>query len=91
MPLQTARLVVEPPERAKFFFASELRAPDRGFQDTDRFVVDLERHGKGMPILPPMRKRKSSGIREAIRRSMHDFSHHRQGPNGSRTHTRRQE
>ena len=53
MLLQTTCLIIQPLERAEFFFASELCAPDGGFQDTDCFVVDLERYWKWMPILPP--------------------------------------
>ena len=62
MLLQPARLIVQPLERAEFFFAPELRAPDRGFQDTDRLVIDLERHRERMPVLAAVRKREPRRI-----------------------------
>ena len=53
MPLQPTRLVVQPPDRRQLLEVTELCLPHRSLQHVDGAIVDLERHGKGMPVLPP--------------------------------------
>ena len=47
-------------------------------QHLDRLVVDLDRHGVGMPVLAAMGEREARGIGEAAGRAVHHLRHHRQ-------------
>src|SRR5690349_17395047 len=56
-PLDPPRLIVQPPDRGKLLLAAEPGIADGGFQHADGLVVDLQRHGEGMPVLAAMGER----------------------------------
>ena len=58
-----------------------------GLQHSYRFIIDPQRHGEGMPVLSPVRERKSRRVGEAIRGSMHDLGDHSQSPHGPGAHS----
>ena len=79
VPFELPGLLVQPPQRAKFFITAELRFLHGRFEHLDRLVVDLERHRKWVSVLAAMCERKSRRIGESARRAMHHFCDHRQG------------
>ena len=63
-------LLIETPDRCEFFGVAKLGPLYRGLQHADGTVVDLQRHGIGMPVLAAMGDRKSRRVTEAIGRAM---------------------
>ena len=51
MPFKLSGLLVQPPQRAKFFITAEFRFLHRRFEHLDRLIVDLERHREWVSIL----------------------------------------
>src|SRR3954468_6761198 len=76
--LELACLIVQPLERAKLLLATELSLLHGGFHDTDRFVIDLDRHRKRVAVLAAVRQREARRIAKPAGCAMHDLGHHRQ-------------
>ena len=55
MPFKLSGLLVQPPQRAKFFITAKLRFLHGRFEHLDRLVVDLERHRKWVSVLAAVR------------------------------------
>ena len=91
MPFELTGLLVQPPERAKFFITAELRFLHGRLQHVDCLVVDLERHREWVSVLAAMRQRKSSRIGETARRAVHHLCDHRQGLHRPRADTGRKQ
>ena len=51
MQFKLSGLLVQPPQRAKFFITVKLRFLHGRFEHLDRLVVDLERHREWVSIL----------------------------------------
>ena len=73
VPLQLTGLHIEAPDRREFFGVAKLCPVYRGLQHADSAVVDLQRHGIGMPVLATMSDRESRRVAEAIGRAMDDL------------------
>ena len=91
MPLQPTSLFVQPPDRRQFLNVTEPRLPHRGLQHVDGTIIDLERHRKGMPVLPAMGDGKSRRVAEAIGRAVHDLGDLGQRADRSCTDARHQQ
>src|SRR6185503_609581 len=71
-------------ERVEAFEATELvSVPEPGrvegaAQYRNRFVVDLERYGEGVTVLPAMREGEARRVVETCWRAVHDFGDERQ-------------
>jgi hypothetical protein len=90
-PFQSPRLIVEPLERLHLLVAAEPGFLYSRLQNADRFIIDLDRHRKGMAVLAAMRERKPRRVLETVGRAMHHLGHHRQGLHGARADARRQQ
>jgi len=84
--LDQAGLLIQPPERAELLLSSEFRCINGGLQHAYRLIVDPQRHGEGVPVLPSVRERKSSRVGETIRGSVHDLGDHSQCADGPGAH-----
>src|SRR5215471_8418169 len=80
-------LLIEPLQRAQLLLASEFCTPNGGLHHTYRLVIDPERHREGMPVLAAVSERKSRGISEAIRGTVHHLGDHGQGTHSARANT----
>src|SRR5689334_803899 len=60
MLFQHSRLRIQPPDRRKLLAVSQFRFAHRGFQCSDRLVIDCNRDREWMAILSPMRQREAS-------------------------------
>src|SRR5215469_13676409 len=76
--LDQSGLLIEPPQRTKFFFPPQFRSMNGGLQHAYCLVVNPQRHWKGMSVFASMREREPCGVREAIRGSVNNFGDHRQ-------------
>src|SRR5262245_16110724 len=68
--LQQPRLVVKPFDRSELLLAAKPRFLHGQLKNANRLVINAQRHGKWLPILAPVRKRKSRRIGETIRCAM---------------------
>ena len=70
--------LLEPLHPVDFFGVANLRGIEATAQHVDRFVVGLERHREGVPILAAVREGEARRIGEARRRAVNDFRDQRQ-------------
>jgi hypothetical protein len=64
---------------------------DGRLQDADRFVVDLDRNGVGMPVLAAMRQREARRIAKTVGRAVNDLRDHRQRAHRAHADPRREQ
>jgi hypothetical protein len=57
-----------------------------GLQHPYRFIINPQRHRKGMPVLPSVREGKSSRVSEAVASSVNDLGDHSQCADGPGAH-----
>jgi hypothetical protein len=76
--LDQSGLLIEPPQRTKFFFPSQFRRMNGGLQHAYRLVVNPQRHWKGMSVFASMREGEPRGVGEAIRGTVHYLGDHGQ-------------
>jgi hypothetical protein len=89
--LDQSGLLIEPPQRTKFFFPSQFHSMNGGLQHPYCFVVNPQRHWKGMSVFTSVCERESCWIRKAKRRPMHNLSDHCQSADGSGSHSGREQ
>src|SRR5499427_10463241 len=71
--LDQSGLLIEPPQRTKFFFPPQFRSTNGGLQHAYCLVVNPQRHWKGMSVFASMRERESRRVSEAVWGSMNDL------------------
>src|SRR5262252_10779830 len=71
--LDQSGLLIEPPQRTKFFFPPQFRSMNGGLQHAYCLVVNPQRHWKGMSVFASMRERESRRVSEAVWGSMNDL------------------
>src|SRR5215471_16393966 len=89
--LDQSGLLIEPPQRTKFFFPSQFRSMNSGLQHAYCLVVNPQRHWKWMSVFASMRERESRRVSEAVWGSMNDLCNHCQGAHRSGSHSGREQ
>jgi hypothetical protein len=79
------RQSVQSSKALKLFRVPKSRSFQRPTQNGERIIVDMERHGKRMPIFAAVRKRKTRRIGKAAGCSVHDFCNESKRLQGSWT------
>src|SRR4030095_488468 len=82
---------VEAVEATELVNVPELGRVESAAQYRNRFVVDLERHGEGVTVLPAMREGEARRVVETCRRAVHHFGDERQRLQRARTELLEQE
>src|SRR3954452_4231976 len=73
---QAAGLFIETSHSAEFLVLAELCFLDRGLEDANGLIIDLQRHRVGMTVLPTMCEREPRRIGETAWRAVNDFGDH---------------
>ena len=88
-PLKDPGLLIEPPERGELLVSAELRGMNGGLQHSYCFIINPQRHGEGVPVLPSVREGKSSRVSETVGSSVNDLGDHSQCADGPGAHAGR--
>ena len=88
---EPARLIIETLQCGKLLLTAEPGLGNRRFQNSDRLVVDRDRHWEGMPVLAAMSHRKPRRVGKPVGCAMDDLGDHRQRPHRPGADTRGQQ
>ena len=91
MPLQPPCLFVQALDRGELLGLAKFGLLHGGLQHVDRAIIDLQRHGIGVPVLAAMGDRKPRGVAEAIGCAMDDLGHLGQRADGPCTNAGHQQ
>ncbi len=84
--LKAAGLFFETSYSTELLLLAKLCFLDRGLEDANGLVIDLQRHRVGMTVLPTVREREPRRIGETAWRAVNDFGNHGKRLDGAGAH-----